>query len=122
MDEPPPSPPPITLFLTSSMRLIEFSWCSGKHGPGSCSFLLRDDFALDLVVGGLGKDFLLYQVSLFRIRAAVNDLLRIFFANPRKSIELLFARGIDVQQVGLSGGLVRRFRALLSRGLGLRRL
>src|SRR5271156_4122174 len=41
------------------------------------SLLLRDDLVLDLVVRGLGNNFLPHQIGLFRIGTSGDDFLRV---------------------------------------------
>src|SRR6516164_9472478 len=80
--------------------------------------LLGDYEVLDLVVGGLGNDLLLYEVSLFGVRAAVDNFLSILFADARESVELVLGSRVDVHKLR-GGGRCSWFR-LRRGGAGLR--
>jgi hypothetical protein len=62
--------------------------------------LFSDDLAPDFGVSSLGNNLFANQFSLGFVGPAINDLLRILFANAGQSIELIFAGGVDINQIG----------------------
>src|SRR5215831_1822800 len=80
-------------------------------------FLLGDNLVFNLVVSGLGNDFLSYEVSLLCIWTAVDDFLRIRGADARKGVKLFFGGRVDVEQVSI--GSCCSVSAGWFRGLGL---
>jgi len=70
---------------------------------------VRDDLALDFVVGGLGNDLPGDKVTFRFIGTTSNDLLRQRGTNAGQCIELLGARAVDIDEA-----------AFLSRACGCR--
>src|SRR3982750_2430443 len=61
--------------------------------------LLRDDLVLDLRVGCLGNDLLVYQLILRTIRPARNDLRRIGIADSLESLQLFLRGGVNIDEL-----------------------
>src|SRR5437867_12454259 len=61
--------------------------------------LMGDDLIFNLLVGGSGNNLTSPQIALGAIRAAVNNLLRIFVTDTGQGVELVFGCGIDVELV-----------------------
>ena len=80
------------------------------RGPGitlllcsRLSCLLRNHHALDLVVRTLRNDFLGDELILSCIRPAIDDLLRVGFADAWQGDQLGLARGVQIDECGLLG-------------------
>jgi hypothetical protein len=67
------------------------------------SLLLGDNLVLDAVIGLLRHDVLVHQIVLALVGAALDDRRGIRLADARQRIEIVGARGINIEQVGLGG-------------------
>src|SRR5207253_537760 len=84
--------------------------------------LLRDDLALDPLVGRLGHDLTPDELVLAFVRTPLDDLLRVRFADTGKRLELVRRRAVEVERLLLRLALGPRRRGRLGGGLLRRRL
>ena len=83
-----------------------------RYAPGRSSspllLLLRNNLVLDPLVLSARKNLLLHQLVLSLVRAALDNLFCIDFADTGKRLELIGCGGIDIEKISLVGSLGQR--------------
>src|SRR5579859_3210026 len=97
----PQSTPSVTGETLNAENAEIFSAFSTSQSLRYGLFLFGDDLVFDLRVGGRGNDLLPRQIRLLGVRTAIDDLLRVGRSDARQSIQLLFGRGVDIEQIGV---------------------